>query len=66
MTTDTSKRFMWDFPTQGMVFHRSIDQAFKTAAAIEIQGPHRVSVPDAFAYTVAVALLAASVFLALN
>lgn len=58
--------FQWDYPTQGLVFHRSIDQAFRTAPAIEVPGPRKVSTPDAFAYTLAIILVIATIFIATN
>lgn len=58
--------FQWDYPTQGLVFHRSIDQAFRTGAAIEVQAPRKVSTPDAIAYTVAALILLATIIIATN
>lgn len=66
MTEKPNEKFKWDYPTQGMTFHRSIDQAFKTGAVIQIQRRFQVTMPDAFAYTIAVILLAATAFIWFN
>ena len=56
---DVEKRFNWDHPSQGMVFHRTMEQAFGTGD--RPSSSRCISTADKFAYFVAAIILVATI-----
>ena len=61
---DVEGRFNWDHPSQGMVFHRTLEQAFGTGARPVTS--QSISTADKLAYTLAIILMIATIFIATN
>jgi hypothetical protein len=56
-------RFQWDYPTQGLVFPRTLEQAFGPGARLDTHKPLKT---DSLAYAAAVVLAVSALTLLIN